>query len=61
MIIGFYCIFSNGTVEINTNKLNNIVLTLLGSVCISICVILIAKEFIVKNRILEYWGRNTLL
>lgn len=60
-IIGFYCIFTNPRIDINTNKLNNIILMYVGAISISVFIIICTKAFFSMNKILELYGKNTIL
>ena len=56
---GFFCILQNGPIDLNGMTLQNIFLTLAGSVCVSAAVLLVFCKFC-RVRFLAWLGRNTL-
>lgn len=61
MMIGGYCIFTNGHIDLNNNRINNIVLTYLGSVLLSAAVFIMIKAFLPRFSFLELMGKNTII
>lgn len=61
MILGFYCIFTNPRIDINSNTLNNVVLLYAGSVSVTFSILLLCKYYVKRCTFLEWFGRNTIL
>lgn len=61
MLVGGYCIYTNGFIALNSNRINNIILTYVGSVLISVAVFILVKSFLPQSPFLELMGRNTII
>ena len=59
-ILGFYCIFTNPTIEINPNIINNVVLLYVGSISTTFSILLLCKYYVKRCAFLEYLGKNTI-
>ena len=57
--VGFFCIEKNELIDLNSMALQNIALTLIGSVCVSAAVFLAFYKFY-RGRFLAWLGRNTI-
>ncbi|WP_027206301.1 acyltransferase family protein [Butyrivibrio fibrisolvens] len=60
-LVGGYCILSNNNVDLAANMIGNIVLMYIGALSISILVLLVSRRYLYKFRILELFGKNTIL
>lgn len=60
-VVGSYCIFTNIRIAINTLVIGNIVLMYVGSVAISVFVMAAVKLYMSNNRVLAFYGKNTIM
>ena len=57
--LGFFCIAENGLIDLNNLSLQNIALTLVGSVCVNAAVFLLFYN-LCRGRASAWLGRNTI-
>jgi fucose 4-O-acetylase-like acetyltransferase len=60
LIIGVYAVFTNGTVDMNTNVYSNLLLFEIGGCVLSVLCFELAFR-LRTNKLLEFWGRNTII
>jgi len=61
MTCGGLCIYTNPTIDLNSNRLNNIIYTYIGSVCISVAVMIFCYHYLNSSKFLSLLGKNTII
>ena len=60
-VLGFYSIYVNDEISMNNNRLQNIVLLLVGSVSVSMAIMGFCCKYLKKSVLLAKLGKNTIL
>ena len=61
LITGTYCIANNNRIDINPNKVGNIVLMTVGATCISLNILIICKKYLNNFHSISFLGKNTII